>query len=63
MRGYGSNSQILSKKFVTSNSWEIHEDLLDFVGKKRVWTLYKVAFLERYDSFIMDSKTLTPPMD
>ena len=64
VREYGSNGQILSKKFVASNSWEIREHLvLDFVGKKKVWTLHKVASLERYDSLIMDSKTLTQPMD
>lgn len=43
---------------MASNSREIHEHLvLDFEGKKRVWALYKAAFLERYDSLLMGSNS------
>ena len=56
-------------KFSQRNLWQaIHGKSVNILfltlweGRK-FGTLHKVAFLERYDSLIMDSKTLTQPMD
>lgn len=52
---------IFSRGFAAHNIWAIHEHLsLDFQGKGRVWALGKPAFLEKYDSLLVDAKAAHP---